>query len=186
MRKIVLNLTSSFAILTYLISPVSFADSVFGFGSSKTPASTTNTKQSGIPKVSTTPVMSSSDFKSKVTTMGQTTKSNVTQQVKQSFTKQPPPPPNVAPPSADESQSTTTGTSTSTGAPTSPTRALSAPPATTMPPKPATSGFGSTSAPAPAAPAKDNYTGFGTGNTTTQGVGTTPANSNSGGWNIKY
>lgn len=185
MQKLILRLIMISVALTYCISTTSSAQSFFEFGSKKQPAAPTFTP---------TPVMSSDDFKSAVTKMGQDTKNTINDQVSQQFLKQPPLPESQAAPASTMMDTTVTAPQPvpSVPLPTPQTQTNMAQPLPTYAPLPAAGPSVTTVQPLgaqPAAPAPTTaqpYTGFGTAPANTGTTTTPPPSGNTGGWNIKY
>lgn len=169
------------------------AQSIFGFGAK--PATPAQQQPVTVPS-SPNKVMSPDQFRSRVNTLGQESKTPATNQINQILNAKQPPPPAPESAQTNTTQSTTT-TSAPTpsippvgaGSPTAPTAQPNVAPAPVSPQAP-----GGTTLPAPqapvgskpaAAPQPQPYTGFGVPANQNQGGSTNTDKSNTG-WNIKY
>lgn len=173
---------------TYFVASILMAEPLFDYNSFNPSAMQPTLGQLNQP-------ISPSDFKSKVRSLGEKNRNELSQQVKQELRQQKPSTVTATPPASTGTTTTPTAT-TGTGA-------LPPPPEAQLPPKAAeapvsptfsTSAPGASPPPPPTnfgtqAPASQGqvYTGFGTGTGTGSSPSSTPAPPPTpGGWNIKY
>lgn len=169
-----------------LVTSVS-AQSIFGFG-------TKNTSTTQAPAVVTPPankVMTPEQFRSKVNTLEQESRTPANNQINQILNAKQPGPPEPA----DTTKTTTTtpaASSTGAGSPTAPAAQPNAAPAPTSAPAPGGTTLPAAQAPVGSKPVQPQpYTGFGVpanqgGANNSGNTGNTNNSSKNTGWNIKY